>query len=73
MLSSLQPGGHLLRCEHVRLPANRQRTFEDVEHFLESERVSETMSEAAVDMVLAFPLNLWRNHVDALPGSRLRP
>ena len=60
MLNSLQPGCHLLRREHVSLAANCQRTFEDFEQFLESERVSETMSETGVDIVLALPLNLWR-------------
>ncbi len=56
LLNSLQPGCHLIRCEHVSLAANCQGTFEDVELLLEGERVS----ERAGDIVLSLPLNLWR-------------
>jgi hypothetical protein len=63
VLNSLQPGCHLLRCEHVSLATNRQRTFEDFEQFLERERVCATVPETAVDIVLAAP---------AQPLARLR-
>ena len=60
LLNSLQPGCHLLRGKHVSLPTNRQGTFEDFEQFLESKRVSVTMSEPAGDIDLALQFNLGR-------------
>src|ERR671913_1349996 len=56
LLNRLQPSRYLLRCEHVSLPANRQGTLEDFQHFVERETVSETLG----DIGLALPLDLRR-------------